>query len=55
MLNWRLLRSNSECIVELWQTPTKYLVCQKYLGLFYLYENPKEAMDFYWRIVQKGR
>lgn len=35
MLNWRLLRSNSECTVELWQTPTKYLVCQKYLGLFY--------------------
>ena len=55
MLNWRLLRSDSECIVELWQTPTKYLVCQKYLGLFYFYENPKEAMDHYWRIVQKGR
>ena len=55
MLNWRLLRSNNENIVELWQTPTKYLVCQKYLGFFYFYENLKEAIDYYWRIVQKGR
>ena len=55
MLNWRLLRSNNENIVELWQTPTKYLVCQKYLGLFYFYENPKKAMDHYQRIVRKGR
>jgi hypothetical protein len=55
MLNWNLLRSNSECIVELWQTPTKYLVCQKYLGIFHFYENPKEAMDHYFEIVRKGR
>lgn len=55
MLNWNLLRSNSECIVELWQTPTKYLVCQKYLGIFHFYENPKEAMDHYCEIVRKGR
>lgn len=55
MLNWSLLRSNSECIVELWQTPTKYLVCQKYLGIFHFYENPKEAMDHYFEIVRKGR
>lgn len=55
MLNWNLLRSNSECIVELWQTPTKYLVCQKYLGIFHFYENSKEAMDHYFEIVRKGR
>lgn len=53
MLNWNLIKRNSEHIVEIWQTPTKYLVCQKYLGLFYFYENLKEAMDHYWRIVQK--
>lgn len=55
MLDWRLLRSNTENIIELWQTPTKYLVCQKYLGLFHFYENPKKAMDHYLRIVQKGK
>lgn len=55
MLNWRLLRSNSENIVELWQTPTEYLVCQKYLGLFYFYGNLKKAMDHYRIITQKGR
>ena len=36
MLNWRLLRSDSRSTVELWQIPTKYLVCQKYLSLFYI-------------------
>ena len=55
MLNWRLLRSDSRNTVELWQTPTKYLVCQKYLSLFYFYENFKEAMDHYLKIAQKGK
>lgn len=55
MLNLKLLRSDSRSTVELWQTPTKYLVCQKYLSLFYFYENFKEAMDHYLKIVQKGK
>ena len=55
MLKWRLLRSDSRSTVELWQTPTEYLVCQKYLSLFYFYENFKEAMDHYLKIVQKGK
>lgn len=53
MLKWRLLRSDSRSTVELWQTPTEYLVCQKYLSLFYFYENFKETMDHYLKIVQK--
>ena len=53
MLNWRLLRSDSRSTVELWQIPTKYLVCQKYLSLFYFYENFKEVIVHYLKIAQK--
>lgn len=53
MLKWRLLRSDSRSTVELWQTPTKYLVCQKYLSLFYFYENFKEVIVHYLKIAQK--
>lgn len=51
MLKWRLLRSDSRSTVELWQTPTKYLVCQKYLS--YFYENFKEVIVHYLKIAQK--
>lgn len=53
MLKWRLLRSDSRSTVELWQTHTKYLVCQKYLSLFYFYENFKEVIVHYLKIAQK--
>lgn len=53
MLKWRLLRSDSRSTVELWQTSTKYLICQKYLSLFYFYENFKEVIVHYLKIAQK--
>lgn len=32
--------------IEVWQTPSKFLVCKHYDGVFKFFENPKKAIDY---------
>lgn len=32
---------------EMWKTPTKYLVCWKYIGEFHFFESPTAAKRFF--------
>ncbi len=52
MYDWRLLSVNYDTGVELWKTPTKYLVCQKYLGYFKFLDTEKQARPYFEQVVQ---
>lgn len=40
--SWKLLKSYH--FVELWKTPTKYLVCYKYGGIFHFVDTFEEGV-----------
>ena len=54
MCNWQLLLINYDTGIELWKTPTKYLVCQKYLGYFKFLDTEKQARPYFEQVVHNG-
>ena len=54
MCNWQLLLINYDTGIELWKTPTKYLVGQKYLGYFKFLDTEKQARPYFEQVVHNG-
>ena len=51
MCDWQLLLVNYDTGIELWKTPTKYLVCRKYYGLYKFLDTEKQAHDCFERKI----
>lgn len=47
MLNWTMLKRDGRTGLELWQTPSRFLVCQKYCGYYVFIDNFDQAMQKY--------
>lgn len=43
--NWKLIKRYRNYL-ELWQTPTCFLVCCKHIGLFKFFKDPSDALNF---------
>ena len=51
-MNWKLLRRYS--FAEVWQTPTKYLACYHYGGIYVFAESFEEANNIALELLDKG-
>lgn len=54
MCNWQLLLVNYDTGIELWKTPTKYLVCQKYFGYYKFLDTEKQAKLYFEQVIHSG-
>lgn len=55
MYNWELLSNDHITGIELWKTPTKYLVCQRYLSHFRFLDTKEQAISFCRQAAQEGK
>lgn len=55
MLNWELYKRDGDTGIELWKTPTKFLVCQRYLIRFKFRNTLQEAMELYREVTRGGK
>lgn len=46
-MDWKLLRRHSDTLLELWKTPTKYLVCKTYERFYKFFDTHSEALAYF--------
>lgn len=45
MLGWKKIKGRNGW--ELWETPSRYLVCLKYCNKYYFFDNLEKAKEFF--------
>lgn len=51
---WKLLDRNNLRCFELWQTPTKFLVCWKYINFFQFFNTLEKARECFQTQIQSS-